>query len=254
RLDRVHRLIETRGEEELPDGTLGMRYRFAHALFQNVLYEDLVSKRRMLLHRQAGEQLVDRYGVKAPRIATQLAMHFERGRDFERAVEYLIQAGDNAAGLYANPEAEEHYSRALNLVEKLPTAEQTRRYLTLYQKRGTVNMALSQFEKAIDDFKNMLDPARAVNSSTLECAALSSITNVLFLQHRLEEMGRHAKEALRAAEAAGSEALRIEALAQLAQRHTGLGELAASRSISDEVIRIARSLAHKPALVSGLTY
>jgi tRNA A-37 threonylcarbamoyl transferase component Bud32/tetratricopeptide (TPR) repeat protein len=254
RLDRVHRLIETHGAEELPDGTLGMRYRFAHALYQNVLYGDLVSKRRMLLHRQVGEQLLQYYGERAARIAAQLAIHFERGRDFSRAVEYLIQAGDNAAGLYAHPEAEEHYSRALNLVEKLPDDEQTRQYLTLYQKRGTMNIALSRFEEAVDDFKRMLNPARAVNSAALECAALSSITNVLFLQHRLGEMGRYAKEALRAAEAAGSEALRIEALAQLAQRHTGLGELAASRSISDEVIRIARSLDHKPALVSGLTY
>ena len=65
RLDRVHRLIETLGEEELPDGALGMRYRFAHALYQNVLYGDLVSKRRILLHRQAGEQLVAHYGAVA---------------------------------------------------------------------------------------------------------------------------------------------------------------------------------------------
>ena len=28
-----------------------------------------------------------------------LAMHFERGRDFPRAVEYLTQAGDNAGKL-----------------------------------------------------------------------------------------------------------------------------------------------------------
>ena len=30
RLDRVHRLIVTLGEEELPDGTLTVHYRFAH--------------------------------------------------------------------------------------------------------------------------------------------------------------------------------------------------------------------------------
>ena len=36
RLERIHRLIQTRGEEELPDGSLATRYRFAHALFQNL--------------------------------------------------------------------------------------------------------------------------------------------------------------------------------------------------------------------------
>ena len=49
-LDKVHRLIQTMGEEELPDGTLSTRYRFAHVLYQNSLYNDLVSKRRILLH------------------------------------------------------------------------------------------------------------------------------------------------------------------------------------------------------------
>jgi tetratricopeptide (TPR) repeat protein len=51
-------LITTVGEEELPDGSLVTRYRFVHALYQNMLYAELVSKRRILLHRQAGEQLV----------------------------------------------------------------------------------------------------------------------------------------------------------------------------------------------------
>ncbi|MCA1602554.1 MAG: protein kinase, partial [Acidobacteria bacterium] len=106
-LDKVHHLIETISEDELPDGALTMRYRFAHALYQNVLYGDLISKRRMLLHRQIAEQLVQDYGKQAPRIASQLAMHFERGRSFDRAVDYLIQAGDNATKLYANDEAEQ---------------------------------------------------------------------------------------------------------------------------------------------------
>ena len=93
RLNKVHRLIQSLGEEELPDGRIGTRYRFAHALYQNVLYSDLVTKRRTLLHRQAGNQLLSHYGDQAPHIATQLAMHFERGRDFPLAIEYLTLAG-----------------------------------------------------------------------------------------------------------------------------------------------------------------
>ncbi|HCX30784.1 MAG TPA: hypothetical protein DHU55_13620, partial [Blastocatellia bacterium] len=115
-LEKTHRLIETRGEEELPDGALATRYRFAHALYQNQLYGNMVNKRRIMLHLQAGEQLVQHYGKRAPQIATQLAMHFERGRNFGRAVEYLIHAGDNATKLYAYAEAEKLYTHALSPV------------------------------------------------------------------------------------------------------------------------------------------
>ena len=98
RLDRVHRLIGTLGEEELPDGTLTVRYRFAHVLYRDVLYGELVGKRQALLHRQAGELLVRHYGDQAPRIAAQLAIHFERGREFGRAAEYFIQGGRQCRG------------------------------------------------------------------------------------------------------------------------------------------------------------
>ena len=82
RIEKTHRLVVTRGEEELPDGSLATRYRFAHALYENFLYAGLVTKRKIMLHRQAGEQLTLHYGKQAPQIASQLALHFERGRDF----------------------------------------------------------------------------------------------------------------------------------------------------------------------------
>ena len=114
-IEKVHRLIRTSGEEELPNGSLATRYRFAHALYQNMLYEDLLSKRRTLLHRQAGETLVRCYGGETHRIAAALATHFERGRDFPSAIEYLTQAADVALSRYASDAAEEYCSRALTL-------------------------------------------------------------------------------------------------------------------------------------------
>ena len=106
RLDTVHRLISTVAEEELPDGMLTTRYRFSHALYRDALYDDVVSQRRVRLHRQIGQRLLDHYRDQDSRIAAPLAMHFERGRDFVRAIDYLIQAGDNATHAYANAEAE----------------------------------------------------------------------------------------------------------------------------------------------------
>ncbi len=254
RLVRTHRLVARLGEEELPDGALAMRYGFAHILYQNVLYGDLVSKRRILLHRQAGEQLLAHYGEQSSRIAAQLALHFERGRDFTRAVQHLRQAGENAAAIFANGEAEQHYSRALSLVERLPLTEQPDASLTLYQKRGTVNLALSRLEAALSDFHQMLEQAQAAHLPDLECAALILIANTLFWDHRLDEMRRYAEEAVRTAERAGSETLRLEALVSVAQRHYAVGELAEAKPLLDEVIRIATALQHKPALLSGLTY
>ncbi|MFY9530824.1 MAG: protein kinase [Candidatus Acidiferrales bacterium] len=254
RLDKVHRWIQTRGEEEFPDGALATRYRFAHALYQNVLYGDLVSKRRILLHRQVGEQLLEHYRDQAPRNAAQLAMHFERGRDIPRAVEYLIQAGDNATKVYANAEAEHYYTRALTLVEKLPSEQQGERYAALYQKRGGVNFLLSRFDQAAQNFRLMLDRARSLGSSALECAALNGLAAALFWAHRMEEMPQRAEEALRAAERSGNEMLGVESLGLIALKQLCYGELADAKRLLDETIRVGRALDHKPGLLVGLAW
>ncbi|HJP94077.1 MAG TPA: protein kinase [Pyrinomonadaceae bacterium] len=254
RIGKTHRLIETLGEEDLPDGSLTTRYRFAHALYQNFLYGDLVNKRRVVLHKQAGEQLLQHYGKRAPQIATQLALHFEQGRDFPRAVEYLIHAGDHAAKLYGYAEAERHYTHALSLVEKLPAESQPEQLSTLYHKRGTVNHAQGNFTQAAKDFTNMLEQARVLNSLELQSAALNALTMSLFFSHRLEETVARAGEALEVAAQAGSEKLRVETMFLIGLKHLCYGELQEAKRLLDEVVATSRKLNHKPSLLSGITW
>ncbi|MCM3905857.1 MAG: protein kinase [Pyrinomonadaceae bacterium] len=254
RIEKTHRLIVTRGEEELPDRSLATRYRFAHALYQNFLYGDLVTKRRTMLHRQAGEQLAQHYGKRAPQIATQLALHFERGRDFARAVEFLIHAGDNATTLYANAEAADHYTRALSLAEKLPEEAQAETMWALYGKRGATNMALSRFGQSADDYVSMLKHQEVFDSPEKKAAGLNALAMTLFFSHRVEEMESRADEALAAAKRAGSETLRLDTMGLMALKHLCYGELALARPILDDVIKSARAIDHKPALLTGLTW
>ena len=254
RIEKTHRLIITEGEEEFPDRTLTTRYRFSHALYQNLLYDDLVNKRRVLLHRQVGEQLERHYGQRARQIAAKLARHFELGRDFPRAVEYLVHAADNASALYANAEAAEHYTRALNLVEKLPSESQAETLSALYRKRGATNMALSQFDQSINDYQNMLKHGAVFASPEKKAEGLNALATTLFFAHRVDEMEVRVREALDTAKLAGSETLRLDTMCLMGLKHLCYGELAEARPILDEVIEKARAIDHKPALVWGLTW
>jgi predicted ATPase len=254
RLDKVHGLIQTIGEDELSDGTLSTRYRFAHVLYQNAVYHDLVKTRRVLLHRQAGDLIIRVYGDDARRLATQLAMHFERGRDFGRTVEFLVQAGDNARLIHANEKALEHYSRALSFVPRLPSDDQPSLLSTIYQKRGPAYLATGQFEDAIRDFTNLLSEARAMNDPAREHSALNSLVEVYFYAHRLDELDKCVGEALSIAENLGDERLRLETMAFIAMRQDILGELAEAKQKFDEIIRIARRFDYKRALLDALAW
>lgn len=256
RLERAHRLIETRGEEELPDGSLGIKYRFAHALYQNILYDSVLTKHRVLLHGKAAETLVRHHGDQAARVAGALAIHFERGRSYGRAIECLIQAADVATERYAGAAAEEHYSHALALLEKLPPTARTGTQISLLQRRGTIRLALGRLADAKSDFDRVVEQARAAGDARAEGAALNALAHPFlsrYLGRADDEMSR-AEHALKVAEQTGDSALRAEAMVNLALRHSLMGEPGTAKALFEAAVPLARSAERPAALLRSLTY
>ena len=247
-LAQNHRLIRVRGEEELPDGALVTRYAFAHALYQNVFYEEIVAARRTQLHAIAGEQLLKHYGDSAPRIAGQLAMHFERGRNWVRAVEFLMIAADNARNMYANSEAEEHYTHAIEVSARLAEGARAAAQFRIYEKRAGVYLATGRFDLSIADGREMIQRARTAGSAELECAALYTFGNTLFWSHRLDEMQSALEDVLRVSGA--NEAGRLRALALMAQGHLASGDLSLAEDTLQTLIQCSLSLDKKTLLDS----
>ncbi len=136
---RREQFLRVRGTTEWPDGTIAARYGFVHALYQEVLYERISTSQRMRLHRQIGEREETGHGERAREIAAELAVHFERGRDYARAVQYLRDAGENAIRRSANAESVRHLTTALRLLKLLPDIPQrTEQELVLQTTLGLV--------------------------------------------------------------------------------------------------------------------
>jgi tetratricopeptide (TPR) repeat protein len=136
-LVRREQVLEARGTAEWPDGTVAARYGFAHALYQEVLYGRVPAGRRVRLHRQIGPQLEAAYGARAEEVAAELAVHFEQGREYERAVRYREQAARRARRRSASQEAIQHLRTALRLLEVLPdTPARTEQELALQTSLG----------------------------------------------------------------------------------------------------------------------
>ncbi|MGH8065947.1 MAG: AAA family ATPase [Candidatus Entotheonellia bacterium] len=114
--------IEACGLATWPDGTVCGRYRFRHMLYQQVLYRRLAEAWLVEEHRRIGERLEAGYGVRTAKIAAELAVHFERGRDAERAITYHAQTGQHALERSAYVEAIGHLTRGLELLATLPAS------------------------------------------------------------------------------------------------------------------------------------
>jgi len=123
-LARRGQFLRAVGVAEWPDGTVAGRYAFIHALYQQVLYERVRVGERASLHLRTAERLEGGYGARASEIAGELAVHFEQGKDLERATRYRGLAGEHALRQHAYHEAADHARRALDMLETLPGSRQ----------------------------------------------------------------------------------------------------------------------------------
>src|SRR5262252_2831918 len=137
-LARREQFLQARGTVEWPDGTVAARYGFIHAVYQEGVYERVPAGRRVWLHQRIGARQEAGYGAQAREIAAELAVHFERGRDARRAMQYRWQAGRKAVQCSAHREAIAHLTRGLELLQTLPdTPERLLPELALHASLGT---------------------------------------------------------------------------------------------------------------------
>ncbi len=102
-------------------------YRFKHALVQDTAYESLLISRRQELHRHIAET-IEAHFAQTPHAEPEiLAHHFTQGRQTERAIHYLRQAGEKAKARSAMREARHHFRRGLELVAAAGSAGATPR-------------------------------------------------------------------------------------------------------------------------------
>ncbi len=134
--------LRAMGVAEWPDGTVAERYGFIHALYRSVLYARVSIGQRVGLHLRIGARLERAHGARVGEIAAELAMHFEQGRDFERAVRYRRQAAETSLRRHAYREAVDHAARALELLAALPDSpERNQQEVTIQTVLGAALIA-----------------------------------------------------------------------------------------------------------------
>ncbi len=97
-------------------------YQFNHVLVSDAIYSTLLKRDREELHGQIGEAMETVYADQLAEHTELLARHYAWSARHGRALHYLILAGQRAAQVYANEQAQRHFQEALAL---LPLVEHT---------------------------------------------------------------------------------------------------------------------------------
>ena len=225
-----------------------LTYLFKHGLVQETAYGSLLKQDRKRLHREVGEALERFYEQNPAELAAVLGQHFYEAGDDERALKYLTQAGDAAARLYANAEAQIHYSRALEIARQInPEGRPSLEHL--YAAYGRVLELTGQWDAALKNYDEMERNARTEGNKHLELEGLihratiySTPTDKFDGAIGLEL----AEQALALARELGDRAAEARIMWNLLLLYGSRGELRQAIEYGEQSLALARELNAKP--------
>ncbi len=123
-----------------------IEYIFKHALTQEVAYNSVLIERRKALHEQTGQAIEQLYHGRLDEYYNELAHHYQRSGNTQKAIEYLHKAGQQAVKRSAYAEAVTHLTSALDLLTALPDSrERGQQELRLCLALGTPLQATQGF-------------------------------------------------------------------------------------------------------------
>ena len=198
-------------------------YVFKHALTQEVAYESLAAPRRQALHTAAGEALERLYAGRLDDGYEQLAYHFARTDQAERAIDYLTRFARKAAALFAHEEAVRALQEARGHVKRLPADQRDRRRLELVLGQASSFFPLGRIRELLDlllpergPLEHLKDPALAGEYYFMLGRAYSFLA-----EHR--RAAESAQRAIEEADRGADGVLKGKALCLLAQDAPFLG-------------------------------
>jgi predicted ATPase len=158
-LSRRNQFLTLPYQAELPDGTITPRFSFIHVLYLDVIYDRISPTRRSQMHLRIGKRGEEVYGNRVTEIASELAVHFDEGRDRSKAVKYYLMAAENAANRFATHEGMSLARRGLELLSLLPkTNERASQEIELRLILGASLMTIRG--SASDEVEKVYLPAR----------------------------------------------------------------------------------------------
>jgi class 3 adenylate cyclase/tetratricopeptide (TPR) repeat protein len=239
RLQAAEFLYETR---LFPD----LEYTFKHALTHEVAYGGLLHERQRALHARITEAIerlsTDRIAEQAER----LAHHALRGELWEKAVDYLRQAGLRAMARGANREAIPHLEEALGAVRHLPESRKTTELIVDF------HLDLRNALRSIGEWARVaehLHKAEGLARTLGDQHRLGRIAGAMVVQCLVtgdyNEAIRFGQEALSIARTLGDRSIEILATSLLGLTHAARGEFSEAATFLEQNVTLEGDLRYE---------
>jgi DNA-binding winged helix-turn-helix (wHTH) protein len=172
RLANRQQFIRSIGIHEAPNGAPSAHYEFRHSIYRQALYRRLSNLYRSKLHRSLGECLLPLCLAGRRELASELARHFEEGRDYEQATRCLMLTAANSTNRCSHRDSIQTLRHALELVPTLSAGIRAELEVQILQRIGDLHYALGEMSDSATSYEIAAERAAGAGLKTAQLDAL----------------------------------------------------------------------------------
>jgi serine/threonine protein kinase/predicted ATPase len=228
-------ILEQVGREE---------YGFASDMLREVVYDGITYSDRRDIHRKVASEIEGSSEGKLDDVAERLAIHYRESGQREKAIEFLVRAGDKLAGEDASAASLRHYLRAVELLQNMP-GPNSDRVLALYQQVGEMALASGKVDVGREKMRLALELAEEVENKESTVALLTLTGRICEKATKYGEAHRYFQRALELIGDMNDAKFRAGVLGSIGETLSHNGEYKQATDYLEEALELARAAGDK---------
>jgi predicted ATPase/DNA-binding CsgD family transcriptional regulator len=245
--NKLIQLLKTLIEAQLIVEAVPDQFAFRHELTREAVYSGLMQRERKMLHNMIAETMETVFMDTLEMHESNLALHYYRSGQWEKALDYATKAGEKAQALYAPREAFEHFNLAIDASRQKSRPPS----FHLHRERGKASQSLGNADTAFTDFQACLEIARSNGDQEAEWQALLDLA--LLMEGRdYPQAGKLSQQALALARELNQPVLIGRTLIRLAIWYTNMYQSSEASRCVEEAFQIFEELNDTTSLAQTL--
>jgi tetratricopeptide (TPR) repeat protein len=257
RLESIHSLIVACIDDDPGAAIPAQRFAFVHLLYQEAFYGLMTPAGRAAAALITADGLAEIHKQNPSRVAAELAILYEMGRNFEPAAQWFLQAARNAAAVHANHEAGDLCRRAISAAARLADAQRSALVVDAAMLRAELHLNVSDFESAVVDFGLAEKTASDAEMVEAQIDAVCGAALALFNIKRTVETRALGTKALELARRSGSRTAIASSKMVLAMERMCIGDFETAQRYSKPALEVLQSESRHPVplhVIEGVGY
>lgn len=215
-------------------------YLFKHALTQEMVYNSLLSKKKLTLHERIGEAIEKHNRSNLEEYYEILAYHYGRSNNYGKNLDYLDLANQKAAKLCAMNEAKAYFDKSMQILDKLGVSEKNSyRRISILSKQGAVIELQLGFQEYYDLLMRYESVARELDSPVTIGAFYCQLGQCHFAFGNYDKATKTLSKAITLCNATGNFEEISQAYAYLILSHLDCGNFDEVIDLKNELINIS---------------